>query len=120
MVRTGLNNDGNYRCIDICPKCGTCKAKVADSRLDDTFSIRLRTKVCASCGTRWTTAEILLDDLTEAEDREYKYLKMIAETTKELTATVVKMKDQSNALAAALSKLEVIERKKAKNGGYKL
>lgn len=120
MVRTGINDEGNFKCIDICTRCGNCKTKVADSRLDDTFSIRLRTKECTVCGKRWTTAEVLLDDLTALDDRELAYLKMIEDANKELTATVIKMKEHTNALTMALNKVEAIEKKKKKNGGLKL
>ena len=49
------------RDIDKCPRCGSKKNKVIDSRkeFDDT---RHRRKVCCECGARWSTREISLED----------------------------------------------------------
>ena len=44
-----------------CPKCNTESfAKIIDSRSRD--GVRYRRYKCDQCGSRWSTAEILLDD----------------------------------------------------------
>ena len=56
------NTGGVFSCIDQCENCGRISAKVIDSRLDDSQSLRLRRKECTFCGHRWNTIEITEDD----------------------------------------------------------
>lgn len=112
MVLTGLNEDGTFACIDECPECGQTNARIIDSRLDDTLSLRVRRKECKSCGHRWNTIEVTEEDFAcvagLAEARELLTLKQTASTLKEqirvMQESIVKLSNVTTTLDGRIKK----------------
>ncbi len=112
MVLTGLNEDGTFACIDECPECGQTNAKIIDSRLDDTLSLRVRRKECKLCGHRWNTVELTEEDFEcmagLAEARELLSLKQTAACLREqiraMQNSIVKLTDVTTSLDGHINK----------------
>lgn len=56
----------------VCPKCGQSGSRCTDSRAKVWHGIGVikRGKTCRSCGTRWITVEMTLEDLEQALERQ--------------------------------------------------
>lgn len=100
MRMTGFNEDGRLRCIDQCPKCGVVgRMQCVDSRLDVTGSIRVRSKQCVN-GHRYSTVEILEEDLDSLFKGEGKFnLEEVEDLLCKLSTAEVAMAQASKALS---------------------
>ena len=120
MIRMGINEGGRYSCIDMCSRCGNCGTKVVDSRLDDSLSIRLRTKQCNECGFRWTTAEIMYDEmLTQCDLTVDRQIEIIKDTRKEINYNMLELRRNIKSLEDTIKQLNTIEEKIKEQEGTK-
>lgn len=117
-----MNENGKFRCIDECPKCGRhTRARAVDSRMDETLSLRVRRKECLVCKTRWDTVEVTLADFDVIRERSLEtQLKALDEAKKEIADSIKSLCVASNNVNKSIEAIDklTIKTKNILKGGY--